>query len=92
MALHLHGEAVVGVPAGVGHPLLMESPKPAGSSSLQGSVFPGVDALTAADMKRLIERKEAAVQAENYDEAKEIKSELDCLRLVGAKILELETR
>ena len=61
------------------------------NSSQAGSGM-GVDSLTAREIQQLVEKKYAAVQAENYDEAKELKAEIDTLRLIGTKILELEHR
>ena len=61
-------------------------------NSSQAASDTGVDSLTAREIQQLVERKHAAVQAENYDEAKALKAEIDSLRLMGSKILELEHR
>lgn len=61
-------------------------------NSSQAASDIGVDSLTAREIQQLVERKHAAVQAENYDEAKALKAEIDSLRLIGSKILELERR
>ena len=51
-----------------------------------------MDFTTAREISQLVEKKAAAVLAENYDEAKGLKLEIERLRLLGKKILELEQR
>ncbi|KAK9826468.1 hypothetical protein WJX81_002603 [Elliptochloris bilobata] len=51
-----------------------------------------VDAATAAELARLAAAKEAAVAAEDYDEAKRLKGAQERLRAVGAQIAALEAR
>lgn len=83
VALHLHGEQSA-------------APKNCSARDVPGhskaASIAEVDCITAQEMQQLIERKEAAVQAENYDEAIQLKSEIEALRLLGRRILELETR
>ena len=52
----------------------------------------GVDATTAQAIAELNMKKGAAVAEENYDLAKALKLEVDRLRALGSKLLELELR
>ena len=52
----------------------------------------GVDAITAQIIAELNMKKGAAVTEENYDLAKALKLEVDRLRALGSKVLELELR
>ena len=95
VAINLHGEKADsscqnGNGSGMASPLSLMRVS-LNSSSQTGSGI-GVDSLTAREIQQLVERKHAAVQAENYDEAKELKAEVDSLRILGSKILELEHR
>lgn len=91
VALHVHGEALSS-PSNAESSLQLV-PK---ASILQNGcqILPtfNVDPLTAIDIQQLMERKAAAVAAENYDEAKALKSEIEDLKSTGSKILELEKR
>ena len=51
-----------------------------------------VDAATAQLIQDLMGQKEVAVQAENYDEAKRLKLEIERLQGIGAKVAQLESR
>ena len=51
-----------------------------------------IDAATAAELARLAAAKEAAVAAEDYDEAKRLKGAEERLRAVGARIAALEAQ
>jgi centrosomal protein CEP104 len=52
----------------------------------------GVDEVTAQRILELQEKKAAAVAIEDYDEAKKLKSAIEKLRAVGAKMAALEAR
>jgi centrosomal protein CEP104 len=90
VAFNLHGESL----EGASHLGASVQPLAQGSTQrrVQGGAEVGVDSLTGREIQRLAARKEAAVAEENYDEAKALKAGIERLRLVGAKILELETR
>ncbi|KAF8056211.1 CEP104 [Scenedesmus sp. PABB004] len=51
-----------------------------------------VDSQTAARIKELVRLKDAAVAAEDYDEAKRIKGSIERLKAVGGKVAQLEAR
>lgn len=87
MAFNLHGESLEGASQPGASPL----PVSQGLYQRKGQEA-GVDAVTGREIQRLAERKEAAVAEENYDEAKALKAGIERLRLVGARILELEIR
>lgn len=95
VALNLNGELTDGASRDdtpIGQPA---SPLPAQPLSTWGhTAFDGfgVDTVIARDISELTERKRLAVQAESYDEAKALKAEIDALKLLGSKILELEHR
>lgn len=103
MAVKLHGsveeESVepalpVGLPAG---PVLAGNQSVAGnftstSSHGRSEDQPNVDSLTARKIAELRVKKDAAVAEENYDEAKALKLEIDRLKSIGSRILELENR
>ena len=86
VALNLHGESLEG------HTSQCSTPQSLGPRRTQAGLQAGVDSVTGREMQRLLERKEAAVAEENYDEAKALKAGIERLRLVGSRILELETR
>ena len=86
VALNLHGESLEGGTSQQG------TPQSSGQRRGQAGPQAGVDSVTGREIQRLLERKEAAVAEENYDEAKALKAGIERLRLVGARILELENR
>ena len=52
----------------------------------------GMDAKTAAMLRELEAQKAAAVQEEEYDEAKRLKQAIDGLRQLAKQLAELESR
>lgn len=68
-----------------------ENPK-AKMSSSQISVDMGVDMVTAQKISDLQLQKQAAVDKEDYDEAKRMKAAIDRLKAVGVRIAALEAR
>ena len=94
VAINLHGEkADAGYEDGnnpaMSFPLSLVQ---ASLNSSQAGTDVGVDSLTAREIQQLLVKKHTAVLAENYDDAKELKAEIDSLRLMGSRILELEHR
>ena len=89
--MHLHGEDLPN-PGNVTSALqpvqAIETPQH-GFQLLQNL---SVDPITAIGIQQLMVRKDAAVAAENYDEAKQLKSEIEYLKITGGQILELENR
>ena len=84
--MHIHGQ----IQANSGHPV--HSLQGAGVRSAQQCNSEGVDAVTAQQIAALHEKKQIAVNEENYDLAKALKQEIAALKALGARILELETR
>ncbi|KAF6260813.1 flagellar associated protein [Scenedesmus sp. NREL 46B-D3] len=100
IALNLIGEPLQAAPEGpapyldvdgpVSHELQYYNRAAAEVADLQLDVH--VDSSTAARIKELARAKDAAVAAEDYDEAKRLKASIERLKMVGGKIAQLEAR
>ncbi|WIA42558.1 hypothetical protein OEZ86_008540 [Tetradesmus obliquus] len=100
VALNLIGEPLQPVPEGpppyldvdgpVSHELQYYNRAAAEVADLQLDVH--VDSSTASRIKELARAKDAAVAAEDYDEAKRLKASIERLKMVGGKIAQLEAR
>lgn len=64
----------------------------ASDRSCSPALMADVDRITAQRIQELRAKKDFAVAEENYDEAKALKLEIDRLKAVGSRILELEKR